>query len=730
MTSLGGNGGEPGAAQAVSFCRICSGGCGTRLTIGPDQRIVSIRGDQDNGLSKGYACFKGLQAHEAHNHPDRLLTAMKMQPDGSHTPIPVEQALDEVAEKLAAILVADGPEAVGAFCGNGSMPNSTAYSMIRSFVGAIGSSQYYSTLTIDQSAKMVSFGRLGAWAGGARELDEMDVLLMFGANPLISHACSGVLCFDPVRLLKEAKTNGLKLIMVDPRETETGYFADLMVRPLPGQDAAICAGLIRMILAEGWHDAEFCAIHVGADRMDALRTAVEPFGEAAVEQRAGMEPGALLAMAAMFARDSARGIAYASTGPNMTAYSNLAQHMVELLNIVCGRFPRAGDPVRRSNPQVPFSQKVAQVVPASRPWEQMAPSRIRGVGSLFGERLSGTLADEILTPGSGQLKALIVAGGNPATSLPNQRKAAQALRSLDLLVTIDPWMSATAQLADYIFAPMMQYEQAGLSLDIPSFDFWPGSWAQYTPAIIPAPEGSEVVEDWYPFWGLAKRLGVTIDYAGQGPLDMVNRPTSEDLLGHKLTHAQVPFGTVVRHPNGRYFVEDLGTVAASLPGQEGRFDVMPADVAADLAEFAARMDVAGRNRRNGRDYGFLMVTRRLRDVFNSTGIQLASVRKRTPTNPAWLNGEDMAELGITEGDPVELRSSHGAITLTAARDDKLRRGCVQTTHGWGGLPGKGEAPHDGVCVNQLIDDEEHYEALNAMPHFSAVPVDVVPLPNR
>lgn len=717
-----------GTREAVSFCRICAGGCGTRLTIGPDERIIAIAGDQDNGLSRGYVCFKGLQAHEAHNHPDRLLRALKKQPDGSHAPIPVEQALDEVAAKLAVLIASDGPDAIGAFCGNGSMPNATAYPMVRSFVSAIGSSQYYSTLTIDQSAKMVSFGRLGAWAGGAWELAEMDVLMLFGANPLVSHAASGLLAFNPVRELKAAKASGLKLVVVDPRETETGYFADLMVRPLPGQDAAICAGLIRMILAEGWNDAEFCTAHVGAERMAALRTAVEPFTEQVVEQRADIAPGQLRAMAEMFARDGRKGIAYASTGPNMTAFSNLAQHMVELLNVVCGRFPRAGEKVQRANAQAPAFPRVAQAVPASRPWEADGDGRIRGVKNLFGEKLSGTLADEILTPGPGQLKALIVSGGNPALSLPNQAKAAAALGALELLVAIDPFMSPTAQLADYIFAPAMQYEQNGLSLDIPGFDFWPGSWAQYTPAIIPRPEGADLVDDWYVFWALAARLGMPIDYAGKGPLPIDHRPSADEVLAHKLSDAPVPLAELQRHPHGRDFAGDLGVIAAPPPGELPRFDVMPADVAAELADFAERMAGPGRNRRNGRDYAFLMVTRRLRDVFNSTGTRQASVLKRTPTNPAWLNGADMAELGVAEGDPVQLRSSHAAVTMIAARDDKVRRGCVQASHGWGGLPGAKDGD-PGVCVNLLIDDAEHYEAINAMPHFSGVPVDVVPLPN-
>jgi anaerobic selenocysteine-containing dehydrogenase len=717
--------------DVISFCRICSGGCGTRLAIGPDDRIASIRGDRDNPLTRGYACFKGLQAHEAHNHPDRSLHAMKRCPDGTLARIAAEDALDEVGEKLARIIDAHGPDAVGAFCGNGSMPNATAYPMVRSFVSSIGSSQYYSTLTIDQSAKMVSFGRLGGWAGGQWEIDEMDVLLMFGANPLVSHAAAGLLAYDPVRELKRAKERGLTLITVDPRLTETGHFADLAVQPLPGQDAAICAGMIRMILAEGWEDAPFCRKHVGAERMSALHAAVAPFTPDVVEQSAGLERGQLRKLTGLFARDRRKGIAYASTGPNMSAFSNLAQHMIELLNVVCGRFPRAGEKVRRSSVQVPAQPSVEQVIPASRPWDAKGPGRIRGVKDLFGEKLSATLADEILTPGEVQLKALIVAGGNPATSLPDQRKAARALGALDLLVTIDPWMSATAQLADYIFAPTMQYEQIGLSLDIPGMNFWPGSWAQYTPRMVPAPAGSDLVDDWYVFWALARRLGKPVEYAGQGPLPMDRVPSAEEVLAHRMQAAQVPLSEIQAYPHGRDFAGDLGTIQPAADGSTPQFDVMPDDLAAELAQFWATMEAPVAAPDDGAGHRFLMVTRRLRDVFNSTGITLPVVRKRTPYNPAWFNGADMAMLGIAEGDPVRLRTSFAELTFLAARDDNLRRGCVQTSHGWGDAPDNGSPdPRNGVCVNLLIDDDRHFEAINAMPHFTGVPVDVIALPNQ
>ena len=718
-----------GLREVVSFCRICSGGCGTRLTLDGD-RIVGVRGDPDNELTRGYACFKGLQAAEAHHGRNRLLRPRKRMADGSFAEIPLDQALDEIAERLATLIAARGPDSVGIFCGNGAITNSTAYEIMPGFLAAIDSRQYFSSLTIDQSGKMVVAGRLGSWAGGMVEFDQMDVLLLFGSNPLLSHSATGIICHDPVRTMKQARARGMKLIVIDPRRTETGHFADLMLQPYPGQDAAIAAALIRLILAEGWEDTEFCARFVGAERLAALHEAVAPFTPEMVEAQAGLEPGQLRAVAEMFARDGRRGIAFGSTGASMNAFSNLAQHLISDLNVICGRFPRAGDRVGRIDVQAPPSQPRAQVNPPSRPWEQLPPSRIRGVGALFNERLSGTLAEEILTPGEGQLRALIVDGGNPALSLPDQRKAVEALGALDLLVCIEPWETPTTKLADYVLPTLLQYEREDLSIYMTGVKFWPGAWLQHTPAIIPPPAGSELVDDWYIFWALAARLDKPIIYAGKAPLPLDRAPTTAELFDIRLADAPVSREDMVGFPHGREFTFDLGIVAEAEPGADGKFDVMPADVAGELADCLAHGDAGGSHRRDGRDYAYLMTTRRIRDTFNSNGTQLSAIRARTPTNAAYLHSEELAKLGLNEGDRVELTSSHGRARFTVARDDRLRPGVVATTHGWGRLPDSASNHvDDGTCVNLLIDADRHYEPINAMPHFSAVPVDIARVPS-
>lgn len=707
--------------EATSFCRICTGGCGLRMKIDEDERIVDIRGDRENPMTDGYACFKGLQAEEAHHGASRLLHPLKRQPDGTFARIGREQALDEIADRIRPMIEAEGPEALALFLGGGATMTATANAMHTSFMEAVGSPQIFSTLTIDQSAKIISFERMGGWAAGVQDLDQSDVLLLFGANPLVSHATVGVMSADPTKRLKKARARGLKLICVDPRRSETARHADVFLQPIPGQDSAIAAGLIRLILAEGWEDRQFCADHVGSDRMEALRAAVAPFDEAYVERRAGIEPGSLRAAASLFARESGSGAAFTATGPSMAPFSNLTQHLVDGLNVICGRFRRAGDRyiVSMLSPPMPVH---AEVIAAPRSWQHVPPSRIRGVGRLGGERLTATLAEEILTPGPGQIKCLVVDGGNPATGVPDQRRMVEALEKVDLLVTIDPYMTATAQLSDYILPPLMQLERADIPLNIPGFPLFPDAWAQYASPVLKPPAGSELIDDWYFYWSIARRLGIAIDFQGKGLLDKDRAPSSDDLIDIMLAGSRITLQELKQYPSGKVYDLPECRVLPRRTAADDRFDVMPSDVAEELRDFRSRDIEPGNIRSNGERFTHLLSSRRSRDVMNSIGTQLRTVLARMPANPAYLNPRDLAVMGMEPGDHVEIESDFGRIEASVQSDDGVRPGVISMSHGWGSLPDRDG--HAGSCVNLLISTERDVEPLNAMPRMSAVPVNI------
>ncbi len=699
-----------------------------KLGIEIDGTISSIRGDPDNVMTRGYACFKGLQAEEAHHGPERLLRPLKRQPDGSYSPIALDTALAEIADRIGAVIAEDGPAALANFCGNGAIFNALAYAMQVDFLRAMGSRNFFSTLTIDQSSKTVAAGRLGVWRAGPPDFERSEVSLFFGANPLVSHASPGFLAPDPTKRLKAARAKGLKLIVVDPRRTETARNADLFAQPFPGQDVGIAAALIRMILAEGWEDAGFCARYVGEDGMARLRAATEPFADDAVEARAGLEPGMIRRIAEMFARDAKSGAAHSATGTCMAPWSVLAHQLVETLNVICGRYLREGQQVHGISKLSPLVEQREGVLELGRFWEESGPSRIRGAYSLGAERPTGTLSDEILTPGEGRIRALIVDGGDPMTSWPDRARTKQALEALDLLVVIDPWPSLTTQFADYVIPPLMQYERADLPLDLEGAVVWPGAWAQYTPPIIAPPPESELVNDWYVFWSIAGRLGKTIDYCGAGPLDMVNPPSDDEMIERRLSRGSTSLDELRRYPHGRDFPINQQVVLPASAGDTARFDVMADDVAADLARFRAEGDYPGRISRRGQTFDFLLSTRRMRDFFNGNGRHVATVRKRSPTNPAYLNPSDISALGLAIDDPIDVISAHGRARATVASDPDIRQGVISIAHGWGGDPDQpAELMRTGTGVNDLIDTDERFEPVNSMPHMSAVPVNIEPV---
>ena len=707
-----------------SVCRYCPGACGMVLTVDDDGRLAKVRGDRDHLMSQGYACIKGLQAPEAANGDQRILRPLKRMPDGTFAEIPLATALDEIAAKLAGIIAKGGGRAVASYRGTLSAFDVCGNQMIPDWLKAIGSPSFFTNYTIDQSAKSVTAGRLGAWRAGKHRMTESEVLMLVGTNPLLAISTAGYIHFNVLKQLKAAKARGMKLIVVDPRRTETAEFADLHLRPHPGEDPAVFAGILRIVLAEGWHDAEFCARHVS--QLDQLRAAVEPFTPAHVEARAGIPPDQLMAAAAMFARDAKRGFGATGTGATMSPASNLIDHLVETLNVVCGRMQREGEVIPNPpllSPRVPIR---AQVVPPTRSWEGGHQGRM-GFGTFFargrndvGQMMSATLADEILTPGEGRIRALIVQAGNPAMALPDQEKAVAALRDLDLLVTIDPHMSATARLSHYVIPPKTQYERADVLFG-PGYETTlnPAPFQQYIHPVCEPPPGAEVIDDWQVYWELARRLGVTIDFAGV-PLEGDRAPVTDDLLAILMRHSQISLEDLRGHPGGRMFDLEPQRVEPAEPGDDSRFEVAPNDVLAELAAAHAAPAV----KQEG--YSHLLTVRRMREVYNSFGQQFASIRERHTFNPAYLHPHDMADLGLAKGDGIELVSPNGRIPAIVEPDARLMPGTVSIAHCWGGLP---DEPPDyrqkGSSTNLLISGARFREAINAMPWMTAAPVNIV-----
>jgi anaerobic selenocysteine-containing dehydrogenase len=514
-----------------TFCRFCHASCAMLVDV-EDDKVVALRGDPDNVLFHGYTCVKGRQMVDMHNLPERLLKPL-IRRDGQMVEISTADALAELAARIRQTIEAHGPHSIALYCGTNAFQNSAVLGTSFALAEAIGTRNYYTSVTVDQPAKVFTNARYGQWMGGPNNFEESDVVMFVGNNPLVSHysPSGGLPPFSPSRRLRDAKARGMKIVVADPRESDIGTLADIHLPVKPGEDPALLGGMINMIIAEGLYDRNFVAAHV--DGFEALADAVKDFTPEIAAARAGVDAGQLIEAARLFAR-ATKGKVVTGTGPEMAGNGTLTEYLVSSLNIICARFNQEGDKV--ANPMVfmPFAAgpKKAQVAPPVAMFgEGFAQSRIRGIGKLGQEMPCPVLADEILTPGEGQVKILISIGGNPEIAFPNQRKVRKALEALDFFVQIDPWTSsASAKRADLILAPSMCLERE--DINNVSQPFCEEPYAHYTEAMVPPP--GDTMDEYEMLWWIGKHLGLQLKLPG-GDCSMETCPdkmTMLDLISH------------------------------------------------------------------------------------------------------------------------------------------------------------------------------------------------------
>ncbi|WP_373487127.1 molybdopterin-dependent oxidoreductase, partial [Blastomonas sp.] len=262
-----------------SFCRFCHANCAMLVEI-EDDKVVRVTGDAEDPVFGGYTCIKGRQLPEAHNHPERLRASLK-KVDGSFQPVAIEAALDEIAAKLGALIDAHGPDSVAVYAGTYAFQNSAGVAAAMAFASGLGSRHFYTSVTLDQPAKVYTSFQYGQWAGGGHVFGDADVALFIGNNPIVSHygPPGGLPPFSPSRRLRDALDRGLKMIVADPRKSDVAALAHIHLAVKPGEDPALLAGMIHVILEERLYDESFVQSYV--DGLAELKRAVAGFPPAA-----------------------------------------------------------------------------------------------------------------------------------------------------------------------------------------------------------------------------------------------------------------------------------------------------------------------------------------------------------------------------------------------------------------------------------------------------------------
>ncbi|MDB5447403.1 MAG: hypothetical protein JWQ97_2720 [Phenylobacterium sp.] len=706
-------------AVRKSFCRNCGATCGVELEI-EDGVPVALRGDRDNPVSRGYFCIKGLASLERQRGLGRLRVSQK-RVGGELQQIPMASALDEVGARLRDLVARHGPSCVGVWFGTGAFSSSLAISVGKGWANSLRTPQIYTTQTIDQSPKAITALRMGAFKSGKQNIATSDVWLLSGVNPLVSHQAGwgSHTMYAPGAALRAEKKRGLKLIVIDPRQTETARLADIHLRPRPGQDVAVNAALLNVILSEGLHDETFCARYV--QNLDQLRQAVARYTPEHAQAESGVPADDLRAAARLFGRGP-RGATSSGTGSNMAPFANLADHLLECLNIVCGRYRRAGEAV--TNPGILSAGPVSEgVYPAYPIWDhspKMASHPDVGWACPT-EFPANLLADEILHPGEDRLRALIVVAGNPLMAIPDYAAVRKAFEEIELLVTLDVRMSETAELSDYVLACKTPYERADLALMTDGNSPFPA--AQYTEPVFEAP--GDTLEEWRIFHGLAKRMGfpLTWEFSNYGSpptgrrmvLGVDDEPHPDELFEFICNHPSVPFSRLKANAASVGLIPsdiELAKVLPPDPADTARLDVMPPEIEAEFDDC-----IGSHQGQRLEEDQLLLHCRRLLEAMNSNYLDSETILRRHPANTLRIHPGDLAARGLIDGQLVEVDSGHGRLTTPAEADPTQLPGTVAMHHAWG-------VGADNVPVSVLIDKDGMREAHNFVPRMSGIPVTV------
>jgi anaerobic selenocysteine-containing dehydrogenase len=724
-----------------TLCRLCIAHCGVLATVEDDngrRKVTRVTGDPDNPLFLGYTCPKGRALPELHNHAGRLLQSLRRQPDGRHAPIASEQAAVEVADRIRAIVDEHGPRAVACYVGTPNVGSPAAAGMGNAFMRALGSRMFFTSNTIDQPGKQIAMALHGKWLGGEPDFERADAWLLVGNNPIISKS-AGLPGQNPAQKLKEATARGLRLIVIDPRVSDCARKAAIHLQCRPGEDHAILAGMIRVIIDEQLYDADFVAQNVTG--FAALADAVAGYTPDYVADRAGIPAAQLVEAARVFARARVRH-ANSGTGPSFSMYCNLKEYLVACLNTVCGAWSRAGERVTRPNAMLPAYTPRAQAFPPFRGWGFGEQLRVRGLTDTAAGMPTAALADEILLPGEGQVKALICIGGNPMAAWPDQRKTQRAMEALDLLVTLDVEMSSTARLADYVIACKQTLETPGMSQSGEAIKYFgtgigfPNAYAQYSPAVADPPHGSDLVEEWEFFYRMADRLDLDLTFVAffgfsryqEAPFEVVpvsrtEKPTTDALYAAICAHSRVPLEEVKRHPHGCIFDSEV-IVQPREPDCGDRLECGNPVMMAELAEVLAQ---DYRAQQATPDYPFRFIPRRHNNFMNSTGRAITRLTGGRAWNPLWMHPDDIRAIGADEGGRVRVATPHDAILARVESDASLRRGVVAMAHAFGGLVDEDDRYAElGANTGRLVRTDEDYDPITGMPRMGNIPVAIAP----
>ncbi|MEW9555505.1 molybdopterin-dependent oxidoreductase [Nonomuraea sp. NPDC050783] len=689
-------------------CNLCEAMCGLSITLRDDQ-IIDIRGNDHDPFSQGHICPKAVALQDIHDDPDRLRLPVRRTPSGWQQ-IPWDEALDVVASGLAGIRARHGADAVAVHLGNPVVHSLGALTHAPAFARLLASRNRFSSNSVDVlPSQFVSYLLYGhQWLIPVPDLDRTGYFLVFGANPAASN---GSLMSAPgvTRRIRELRARGGRMVLFDPRRTESARLADEHHFIRPGTDAAVMLAMVRTIVEEG-----LARPPAYVDGLEDVRAAVEEFTPERVAAVAGVPARTIVEIARAFAA-APSAACYGRTGVSTQRFGTLAQWAIQVLNLVTGNFDRPGG--------VLVTQPAVDLIAGG----QLSPghygkwhSRVRGLPEFGGELPVAVLAEEILTPGEGQVRGMFTVSANPVLSTPAGHVLDRALGELDFMASVDFYINETTRHADVILPPTDLLERDHFDLFFSLFTI--RDVARFTPAVLPKP--AEARHDWQIISELARRYQEHLP-----PHERRDQPalhlTPEQILDHGLAAGpyRLSVAELRRHPDGL----DLGPLRPSMPGRlrtaTRRVDLAPPVLLAELARARAELLTP-------RPAGELLLIgrRHLRDN-NSWLHNSARLVKGRPRHHLLMHPDDMKARDLAQGDLVSVRSGAGGIEVEVTASEDLMPGTASLPHGYGHALARetlsiaGTLP--GASANDLTDPQ-YLDHISGTAALNGVPIVVSP----
>ncbi|SDH34592.1 molybdopterin oxidoreductase family protein [Pseudomonas panipatensis] len=685
-------------------CHLCEAICGLTIET-EEQRILSIKGDAQDSFSRGHICPKAVALQDIQHDPDRLRQPMR-RVGSEWQPIGWDEAFELVAARLADIRERHGSDAVAVYQGNPSVHNYGLMTHSNYFLGLLKTHNRYSATSVDQlphhlvSLQMFGHGLLIP----IPDIDHTDFMLILGGNPLASNG-SIMTVPDVEKRLKAIQARGGKLVVVDPRRSETAAIADQHLFIRPGQDAALLLGILDTLFREGLTRAT----HLPVDGLEEVCAALQPFTVEAMAARCGVSADVIRQLARDFAAAD-KAVCYGRMGVSTQRFGTLCQWLVQLINLLTGNLDRVGGALCTS----PALDLVASTSGgAFNRWQ----SRVSGLPEYGGELPVAALAEEMLSEGDGQIRALVTVAGNPVLSTPNGRRLEQALDGLEFMLSIDLYINETTRYADLILPPTapLEHDHYDTTFNV----FAVRNVTRFNEAVLPKPTGA--LHDWEIFVGLARayatRAGIELKptVAPEQMIDMGLRfGPYGDASEHKLSLARLR-----EHPHGL----DLGALRPNLTGRLKTASrtvlAAPPLFLADLQRFAAAAAPSADQ--------LLLIGRRHVRSNNSWMHNYHRLVKGKPRYQLLMHPEDLSRRGLVDGQRVRVRSRVGSIEVEVAASEEVMAGVVSLPHGWGhARPGVQLAiasEQGGASANDLTD-ERYLDALSGNAALNGVPVEV------